>query len=182
MMTVAIERQTEHGLWTLRSLEESERALLERLAQFYSYDFSEVDGDNVDDAGLYHGYDLTNYGREPGNQAWIARVDGKPAGFALIDLTSTFPGKAHMHALEDFHVMRAYRRRGLGEWMAVSLFDQFPGRWLVGQIAPNVAAQQFWRRLIGRYTGGRFSETTFSGQQFDVFFQEFETADKVGQQ
>ena len=39
------------------------------------------------------------------------------------------------------------------------MFDAFPGKWEVTQLASNVEAQKFWRRVIGEYTGGRYEET-----------------------
>jgi predicted acetyltransferase len=38
------------------------------------------------------------------------------------------------------------------------MFDAFPGKWEVTQLARNVEAQTFWRRVIGEYTRGRYVE------------------------
>ncbi len=56
--------------------------------------------------------------------------------------------------------MQKYRRRGVGEYVATRLFDMFPGTWEVGEIASNVNAQAFWRKVIGRYKGGQYQEWT----------------------
>jgi len=114
--------------WTLRSVGESERALLDRMLQFYFYDFSENDPDDVNQSGLFECGNYERYGREPGFDAWLLRVNEKPAGFALVDVNSTIPGNHDRHYIHEFHVLRAYRRRGYGLAMAHDIFDHYPGR------------------------------------------------------
>jgi predicted acetyltransferase len=46
----------------------------------------------------------------------------------------------------------------VGERIARELFDRFPGRWIVEQLVGNEPARAFWRKVVGRYTGGRFDE------------------------
>jgi predicted acetyltransferase len=46
----------------------------------------------------------------------------------------------------------------VGRAAAVALFNRFPGRWEVAQLEANTAAQAFWRRVIGDYTGGDYTE------------------------
>src|SRR2546422_9971954 len=53
---------------------------------------------------------------------------------------------------------RRYRRRGAGERVARRVFDMFPGRWEGTELGSNVEAQAFWRRGIGRHTGGRLKD------------------------
>jgi len=133
--------------WTLTNVKESERDLLEQLLQFYLYDFSEMDDEEVDESGRFR-YPVTGpYGREPGRHALLLRVRGKPAGFVLVDERSPIPGSEDRRYVREFFVMRAYRRHGYGAAMAWAIFDRFPGRWQVEQIGPNVGAQAFWRRV-----------------------------------
>jgi predicted acetyltransferase len=69
------------------------------------------------------------------------------------------------HALiEEFFVMRKYRHKGVGEYVAHHLFDRFPGVWEVSEMVQNVPAQAFWRKVIDRYTGGRFIEVTLDSE------------------
>ena len=62
-----------------------------------------------------------------------------------------------MH-VSEFFIMRKYRRRGAGGEAARRMFDLFPGRWEVSEMAANLPAQAFWRKVIGAYTNGRFEE------------------------
>jgi len=62
------------------------------------------------------------------------------------------------YLIDEFFVLRKYRRRGVGAHVARTVFDRFPGHWEVSELRENTAAQAFWRRVIGRYTGGNFRE------------------------
>ena len=165
--------------WTLEPMKESERTLLERLLQLYYYDFSEFDPDDVDESGLFGIGGLERYGRETGHDAWLVRVDGKPAGFVLVDERSPLPDGGDRHYIHEFHVLRAYRRKGIGTAVACAVFDRYPGGWQIEQIGPNTDAQAFWRRAIERYTGGRYTERTIEGRRFPLVIQEFDTVDKA---
>jgi predicted acetyltransferase len=129
--------------------------------QLYLYDFSEFDDEEAetDATGRFTGFDdqLDDYWRRPGYLPFLFRVGGRPAGFALVRRLDR-PGREPTWGMAEFFVMRRYRRRGAGRRAAVTLFDRLPGRWEVGQIRVNTAAIAFWRRVIGDYTGGRFSE------------------------
>ncbi len=147
--------------WTLTEVTEGERALLARLFELYLYDFSEMEHADVDEDGWFvpSARDwLARYWREPGKHALLLRVEGKPAGLALVEESSPVAGSGDRRFLGAFFVARAYRRRGYGAAVARAIFDRFPGRWQVLQIRANTGAQAFWRRVIGRYTGGRFEE------------------------
>lgn len=61
--------------------------------------------------------------------------------------------------MDEFFVLRKYRRRGVGDHVARALFDGRPGRWELGQLAGSTAARAFWRATLGRYTGGDYRET-----------------------
>src|SRR6187455_2296156 len=77
--------------WTLTDVREDERQLLDRLMQLYCYDFSEFDPDDVGEDGRFDSVSLDRYGREPGYHAFLLRVRGRPAGFALVDEQSPLP-------------------------------------------------------------------------------------------
>jgi predicted acetyltransferase len=164
---------------TLEPLREQERPLFARLLQLYYYDFSEIDPDVIDETGQYVTAGMERYGRDPGFDAWLLRVAGKLAGFALIDECSPLPDGGDRHYIHEFHVLRVYRQRGLGMAMGWEMFDRYPGGWQIEQIGPNLAAQQFWRHVINRYNGGRYTERTIQGRRFPLIIQEFNTEDRV---
>ncbi|WP_193105030.1 GNAT family N-acetyltransferase [Brachybacterium sp. FME24] len=115
--------------------------LLGRLLQLYFYDFSEYTGDDVDDEGSFHYAWLDTYRHEQDRYAYVVRVDGHPAGFALVR-------QGDPTQMAEFFVLRKYRRDGVGRRTARLLFDAHVGSWSVTQLATNPEATSFWRRAI----------------------------------
>ena len=131
--------------------------VLDRLLQLYEYDFSEYGGVDVDSSGVFPTVDTqTIWG--PDDHTFFIRVGGSLAGFALVTGHESYLGNGDTHLLSEFFVMRKYRRRGVGEHAARALFDRFPGRWELGTARGNVAAQAFWRSVLGRYTDDAYRE------------------------
>ena len=139
--------------------------VLARLMQLYLYDFSvylcdDEDEGHVDAEGQFDpGFDLTRYFRSGGYVGYLARVDGRWAGFSLVSARSDKarprrPGRN----VDEFFVLRCFRRRGIGRAMARQTFDTYRGFWQVMEIAANEPAQAFWRAVIAEYTGGRYRE------------------------
>lgn len=146
-----------------------EEVVLAALLQLYVYDFSEALALDVGDDGRY---------RVPsteGRDAFLVRVDGKLAGFALCAGKSRLTGEAGVHDVAEFFVLRRYRRSGVGEQAARWLFDRFPGRWEVRQRTENTPATAFWRCVIDRYTGGRFEEEVLADDRWQGPVQRFES-------
>ena len=163
--------------WTLSPLAEAERPLLERLSEFYLYDYTDFTDWDVGEDGRF-AREAWGHGlwARSGRHALLLRVAGKPAGFAIVDERSPLQGGEDRRYVAEFFVLRKYRRRGYGAAMARAVFDRFPGGWHVLQMRDNRAAQSFWRRVIGKYTGGRFAEVrNADGEPVQVF----DTRDRV---
>ena len=137
-----------------------EKPSLERLMQLYLYDFAEFDGADVNDQGLYPYKYLPLYWTEPDRRPFFIRVNGKLAGFVLVrlDIDRLIEPPRKVNQIAEFFVMKKYRRYGVGAFAAQWVFDQFPGDWEVEQIATNLPAQTFWRKIISRYTNGNYRE------------------------
>jgi predicted acetyltransferase len=151
-----------------------DRPIVERLAQLYQYDFSEVTGSDVDEDGRYRHMDGDAIW-EPGWHVFLVRVGGRLAGFAFVTRHRSYLGDGETAYMDEFFVLRKYRRRGVGEHVARTLFDRFPGRWEVAELRQNAPAQAFWRRVIGRYTGGRFREVELDDARWRGPVQNFES-------
>lgn len=133
----------------------SEKPVLRNLLQLCLHDYSEFNGEDVDEHGIFNYNYLDSYWTEPGRHAFLARVDGKLAGFVLVRQLD--PEQAAYHIAEYF-ILRKYRRRGLGRQVAFWVFDHFPGQWMVSQETGNLSAQAFWRRIVADYTAGAFTD------------------------
>ncbi|MGI9252677.1 MAG: GNAT family N-acetyltransferase [Thermomicrobiales bacterium] len=162
--------------WTLELVRPDELDLMRRLFELYLYDFSEMEHADVDRNGWFlpdpERY-VARFWLDSWRQAFLLRVAGKPAGFVLVEDRSPLPDSGHRRFISAFFIMRAYRRRGLGEAMALATFRHWPGEWQVLQIRANPEAQRFWRRVIDEATGGAYLERWVSEREV---VQEFSIA------
>ena len=133
--------------------------VLRRMMQLYLYDLGTIDGWNISVEGLYGTAEkIERFWTERGRRSFFIRAEGELAGFVLIRDEASYAG-AGTHEISEFFVLRKFRRQGVGEQAARMAFDLAPGPWELSQLASNVVAQAFWRAVIGRYTGGKFTDT-----------------------
>ncbi len=151
------------------------RGVLTALFELYVYDFSEILGLDVEDDGRFRLPSLDAYWTDPRCHAFLARVDDRLAGFALIPARSRLTGDESVCDVAELFVMRKYRRRGVGGEVARALFDRFRGPWEVRQKAANHAATAFWLRTIDRYTGGRFEDLSLDDERWQGPAQRFDS-------
>ena len=141
----------------LHEATEEDLAVARNLVPYYVYDMSEYLGWACTPDGRFDGCDmLPTYWSEPGKHAFMLRAGGEPAGFALV--RGNHEEEDLDYTIGEFFVLRKFRRRGVGERIARQLSDMFRGRWKVAQLMRNTPAIAFWRKVIGRYTDGAFSE------------------------
>jgi predicted acetyltransferase len=142
--------------------ERSQLPVLENLWQLYMHDFSEFmdasdEGAEVDDRGLYaFEFDLRRYWERPGFWPYLAHVRERIAGFVLVSDRVRFHRGGRY--IDEFFVLRRYRRRGIGRTLAFQTFETQRGYWEIAEIPGNRPAQAFWRRVIADYTDSRFDE------------------------
>ena len=132
-----------------------EKEILKNLLEKYDYEFSQYDRRDVNALGLY-GYDyLDYYWTEPNRWAFFLRVDGKLAGFVMVN---DYPEADYPtdYCLSEFFVLYKYRRMGVGKAAAFAVFDRFPGRWQLKRHPKNLPSVRFWDRVVSEYTGGDF--------------------------
>ena len=144
--------------------------VLRNLFEFYCYDFSEFAGEDVNPEGRFTPPRfMSRYWDDPNWRAYLMKVEGQWAGFvwvvkgSLFNEARPYPDDEHF-SMDEFFIARKYRRRGLGEQLATYVFDLYAGVWEVTEIPQNVPAQNFWRRVIHRYTNGNFEEVVFESR------------------
>ena len=155
----------------VRRARPDEQTTLANLLELYLHDLSEFWDYDVDADGRF-GYRLDDYLRLPSHVAFLFICDGHYAGFALVNDDVCRAGNDRWMA--QFFVMRKYRRRGVASRAACIVFDALPGKWEVGQIAANLPAQAFWRKVIARYTNGAFTEVEGDQEAWDGPMQCFD--------
>lgn len=149
---------------TLQEPSRSDRSLIRRMMELYLHDFSEFDGSDLDEHGLFGYGDLDYFWFEPTHAAFIIRVDEKLAGFVLVDNEVVLEDSER--SLTEFFVARKYRRQGVGRHAAVQVFERLPARWEVRVIAENVPGRDFWRKVLASYTSGKFQETMLDDEDW----------------
>ncbi|MDO9086414.1 MAG: GNAT family N-acetyltransferase [Anaerolineaceae bacterium] len=148
----------------------SDRNLVRRLMELYQYDFSEYDGQDLDDHGCFGYGDLDYFWFEPTHSAFLVTVEEKLAGFVLIDDEVVIPGNER--SVSEFFIMRKYRRLGVGKQVAFEVFRRLPAKWEVRVIEQNSPAQDFWRSVITDYTQDKFQEKLLENDEWQgpVFY------------
>ena len=159
--------------------EQQDEPVLERLFQLYQYDFSEIMGGDVEDDGVFRYISLGDVWDDERAHVFITRVDGRLAGAAIVTERSHFTDDTDVAFMDEFFVMRKFRRTGVGSEFASRLFDMYPRRWEVAEVAPNTAGAAFWRSVIGKYTDGDFEERIEDSDKWNGPVQTFDEKARV---
>ena len=131
-----------------------ERPILANLLQLYIHDFSEywsgTSQGELEDDGRFLDYPLDSYWSDPRRVPLLLRLDGRLAGFALLN------DHAHTDApvdwnMAEFFVARKHRGAGVGRAAAREIFSRYPGAWEVAVARLNVRALPFWRDTIASH-------------------------------
>lgn len=121
--------------------------LIRNLYQFYSYDSSDWEEEDVEADGRFyiHEEHLLRYWQEPGWSASLILADGFIAGFVLIE-RSELPG-IDAPEFADLFVLKRYRRLGIGRAVVQSVMgDGSP--WLLRFYRQDEMALAFWQQLF----------------------------------
>jgi predicted acetyltransferase len=151
-----------------------EAAIVANLFHYYVYDFSEFGDLDVGADGRFVVPPLDAWWSDAWRHPYLVRVDGRVAGFALVQQRSRLTGDERTWDVAEFFVMRKYRRRGVGTAAATRLFDSHRGQWEVRERASNLAAIAFWRGVIAAYTNGTFRETLVDDERWRGPVQSFQ--------
>lgn len=136
------------------------KSVLRNLLELCQHDYSEFNGEEISEHGLFGYPYLDHYWTEAGRHPLFVRLAGKLAGFALVRTLAAQDAGEPVCSLAEFFILRKYRRQGVGRRAAILVFDLFPGRWRVGQERGNDPAQLFWHKVIADYTQGQFDEVS----------------------
>ncbi|MHB9109420.1 MAG: GNAT family N-acetyltransferase [Armatimonadota bacterium] len=140
---------------------ENDLPVVLNLSRYYIYDMSEFMGWPCPENGVFGGCDDYFADWPAGrNIPFIIRVDGELAGFTGV----IFREVEQAHAVQEFFVMRKFRRRRVGWQVAVKLFDRYHGSWVVEQLVENLPAVDFWRTVVNDYTNGQYTEMRYPSQ------------------
>jgi predicted acetyltransferase len=142
------------------------------MLELYQHDLSDIWDQDLDARGEY-GYELDRYWSDSRCHPFVATVATRYAGFALVDGAVKVGSDGCW--MDQFFVLKKYRRRGVGRALAREVFAALPGPWEVGQMLENQPALLFWRKVIARYTGGTFVEHKLLGGWWEGYVQCFDS-------
>ena len=97
---------------------------LEQLLELYQYDLSDIWPQDLDSQGRY-GFDLSRHRRAEGSRAYIAKCGSQYAGFALT--APAIVTRTEGTWMEQFFILKRYRRTGAGTVLAKHVFSSHPG-------------------------------------------------------
>lgn len=132
-------------------VKQEDEGILQNLIQFYIYEFTVFQDIKLEQSGFFAPFDLKPYWTEADLHAFFIMHEGELAGFAMVE-------SGDPNVILEFFIMRKFYRRGFGKAAAEKLFGLFPGNWSVTQVEKNEPARNFWRKVIGDYTGGNYIE------------------------
>jgi predicted acetyltransferase len=130
-------------------------AAIGRMLELYQYELSDIWNQDLDSHGKF-GYDTSKHQLAERFFAHVLLVNQHYAGFALV--APALVTQQEGYWMEQFFVLKKYRKAGNGLALARHVFQCYPGAWEVGQMPGNVAARQFWRSVVTTVTQGHFSE------------------------
>jgi predicted acetyltransferase len=140
---------------SLHPVNRDEKETLRNLLEKYLYEFSQYENTDVNELGLY-GYDyLDNYWAEANRFPFFIKVDGKLAGFIMVNDYPEINIKTD-YTLSEMFVMYKYRNMGVGAFAVKYVFDTFRGKWQLKRHPKNVVSVRFWDKVISEYTGGKY--------------------------
>lgn len=126
--------------------------VLNNLTEKYLYEFSQWDKTDIGEDGLY-GYEyLDCYFTEENRFPYFIKVDGKLAGFVLVNDYPEVEGRKTDFGLSEFFILYKYRRNGVGREAFRQVLDKHHGKWQLKRHPHNLASVHFWDKVIDELT------------------------------
>jgi predicted acetyltransferase len=72
--------------------------------------------------------------------------------------------KAADYRMSEFFIRMKHRRTGIGRDAATLIFNRFSGEWEIVEYMRHPGSVAFWRDVVARYSGGRFTENARHGE------------------
>jgi predicted acetyltransferase len=129
-----------------------DESVLANLLELYIYDFTEFIPIDLNNDGRFGYPDLPLFWSDPRRFPFLVKVDGKLAGFVLVQRGSQISGDNEVWDIAEFFVLRRFRRHGTGRQLAHQVWRQHPGRWEVRVRDNNLPARRFWHSGVEAFT------------------------------
>lgn len=149
-----------------------EHPILQNLGRFYVYDMTEYMGWEVPNDGLFECIDFLKYWQTPDAFPFLIRYENEWAGFVIVDKKGS--DTTINYNMAQFFILRKFKHKGVGCYVASQCFDQFNGTWEVMVLPGNKGAYQFWHSVISQYSHHHYTEYTrqiahFKNNTYNIF-------------
>ena len=138
-----------------------QKSVFIQLMNLYDYDFTEFTDNDISENGYFYytHYYADKLWTDNIRHPFFILVDEKLAGFVIVkDGGYQYLDDKNAHNIDEFFVMKKYRRNGVGTVAAKTAFDMFRGTWEVCQMQNNLPARKFWKSVISEYTKNDYQE------------------------
>ena len=113
---------------------------------------------------------IAHWFADPNTYPLLIMRGDEPVGFArVVRLLTTKAQPRIDYRLAEFFITRTRRRLGIGQTAVQLILSRFAGRWEITEYLRNAVAVSFWRRVVGAYTKGTYSERIMNGEVHQVF-------------
>ncbi|MCY7319633.1 MAG: GNAT family N-acetyltransferase [Ramlibacter sp.] len=154
----------------LRKARPDDFSALQQMLELYQYDLSDIWHQDTDAEAKY-GFNLERHRQGERFHAHVALEGSQYVGFALV--APAIVTRKDGSWMEQFFILKKYRRSGVGRALALHVFSSHPGPWEVGQMPANLAARAFWRKVIAAATAGSFVEVQITQGWWQGVVQQF---------
>ncbi|MBT2616295.1 MULTISPECIES: GNAT family N-acetyltransferase [unclassified Bacillus (in: firmicutes)] len=125
-----------------------DKHILQNLYSLYLHDLSEfTEGLDISTDGSFEFDSFELIWKEEGVTPYFLKKDKKIAGFVLL-LERPFLNKDYDYSINDIFILKKYRRKGTAIALLKEMFKQKKGSYFVVQLASNIPAVKFWRRIF----------------------------------
>lgn len=153
------------------SIEEKE--ILKNLLALYLHDLSEFTADlNIDSQGFFEYDALEQYYEYESLTPLLYKINNEYSGFILLNNPPYAPKDVDYY-INEFFILKKFRRKGLAKKVIKKLFDLYPGRYLVLQMLANRPAINFWHKVYIE-NNIEYSEDTRDLDGEECLYQKFE--------
>lgn len=120
---------------------------LRNLVPLYLHDLSAFTPELIpNDQGLFEYEGLHLYEEDDRLKAFLIVHDSTIAGFLMLN-EPPYTFKEVDYCVNELFVLNSYRQRGLARTAIQEVFNQFPGKYVIFQLADNARAISFWRKI-----------------------------------
>ena len=154
----------------IRKAQPGDFSALQQMLELYQYELSDIWPQDTDTEAKY-GYNLDRQKQAERFHAYVALDNTQYIGFALV--APAIVTRKEGSWMEQFFVLKRFRRSGVGRTLALHVFKSHPGPWEVGQLPSNLPAQAFWRQVISTVASGAFVELNVTEGWWQGVVQQF---------